>query len=189
MSTDTAAGNEIGGSKGAIGAASLDAALGERGRLGGEMRAGIGPDGRARRNEPNRVTTPDRLRQGRVRAALSRARAASLTERRGIERASALLLINRQGHEPSGSSLFVNVLHDDEVGTGQRSRLIAVLVLGMHRSGTSSVAGALVHLGGHAPLHMMPPQPDNERGFWESPVIMALNDDVLAAGDSGWTDL
>ena len=84
--------------------------------------------------------------------------------------------------------MFFNVLHDNDVGTGQRSRLIAVLVLGMHRSGTSSVAGALVQLGGRAPLHMMPPQPGNERGFWESPVIMALNDDILAAGDSGWTD-
>lgn len=58
----------------------------------------------------------------------------------------------------------------------------------MHRSGTSSVAGALVLLGGAAPLHLMTLQPDNERGYWESPVIMALNDDVLAAGGSDWTD-
>ena len=64
----------------------------------------------------------------------------------------------------------------------------AVLVLGMHRSGTSSVAGALVRLGGDAPLHMTPPKPDNERGYWESSVIMELNGDVLAAGDSDWTD-
>ena len=58
----------------------------------------------------------------------------------------------------------------------------------MHRSGTSSVAGALVRLGGAAPLHLMEPGPDNERGYWESPDIMALNDDVLAAGGSHWMD-
>ena len=57
----------------------------------------------------------------------------------------------------------------------------AVLVLGMHRSGTSSVAGALMALGGSAPLHLMPPQEDNERGFWESAVLTALNDEILAA--------
>ncbi len=30
--------------------------------------------------------------------------------------------------------------------------------------------------------------PDNPRGFWESTVLMALNDDILAAGASTWTD-
>lgn len=83
--------------------------------------------------------------------------------------------------------MFVDVLCED-VGASRRSRLTAVLILGMHRSGTSSVAGALVRLGGDAPLHMMAPQSDNERGYWESSVIMEMNGDVLAAGDSDWTD-
>ena len=64
----------------------------------------------------------------------------------------------------------------------------AVLVLGMHRSGTSSLAGALVSLGGAAPLHPLPPQEDNEKGFWESSVIVALNDEILTAGGSHWND-
>ena len=64
----------------------------------------------------------------------------------------------------------------------------AVLVLGMHRSGTSSVAGALVSLGGSAPFHLLPPQPDNEKGFWESSVLVTLNDEVLGAGGSNWRD-
>ena len=64
----------------------------------------------------------------------------------------------------------------------------AVLVLGMHRSGTSSVAGSLVRLGGAAPLHLMPPGPDNERGYWESNLITPLNEELLAAGQSDWTD-
>ena len=58
----------------------------------------------------------------------------------------------------------------------------------MHRSGTSSVAGTLVLLGGTAPLHVMPPAPDNERGFWESCVIAEMNDAILAAAGSGWQD-
>ena len=68
------------------------------------------------------------------------------------------------------------------------ARPVAILVLGMHRSGTSSVAGSLMRLGGDAPLHLMPAQPDNERGFWESSVISALNDEILAAGGSDWQD-
>ena len=64
----------------------------------------------------------------------------------------------------------------------------AIVVLGMHRSGTSSVAGALIRLGGNAPAHLMDPAPCNERGFWESPLIMALNNEILEAAGSHWAD-
>lgn len=79
---------------------------------------------------------------------------------------------------------------DDSVSHGDvmQACTAAILVLGMHRSGTSSLAGTLVQLGGNAPRHLMPPQPNNERGFWESEVIVALNDEVLAAGQSRWDD-
>jgi hypothetical protein len=88
---------------------------------------------------------------------------------------------------PSEAFVFISVPVRECVGD-QISPVTAVAVLGMHRSGTSSVAGALVCLGGAAPLHLMRPEPDNERGFWESPVIMALNEEVLAAGGSHWLD-
>jgi hypothetical protein len=58
----------------------------------------------------------------------------------------------------------------------------------MHRSGTSSVAGTLVRLGAAAPQHLMAPNPDNEKGFWESHIIVDLNDAILAAGGSDWKD-
>jgi hypothetical protein len=64
----------------------------------------------------------------------------------------------------------------------------ALLVLGMHRSGTSSMAGAMVRLGGSAPLNLMPPADDNPTGFWESTVLATLNDQILAAGGSHWED-
>jgi hypothetical protein len=58
----------------------------------------------------------------------------------------------------------------------------------MHRSGTSSAAGALVRLGAAAPQHLLAPNSDNERGFWESPVIVDLNNAILTAGGSDWKD-
>ena len=64
----------------------------------------------------------------------------------------------------------------------------ALLVLGMHRSGTSSLAGAMVRLGGAAPLNLLPPADDNPKGFFESSVLMTLNDRILAAGDGHWDD-
>ncbi len=67
-------------------------------------------------------------------------------------------------------------------------RTVAVVVLGMHRSGTSSVAGTLVRLGGTAPQNLMPPNEHNEKGHWESTVLAALNDEILAAGGSDWLD-
>ncbi len=64
----------------------------------------------------------------------------------------------------------------------------ALVVLGMHRSGTSSVAGALTHLGAAAPRTLMEPAADNPRGFWESNVVMALNDELLGEAGSSWHD-
>ena len=64
----------------------------------------------------------------------------------------------------------------------------ALVVLGMHRSGTSSVAGALTLLGAAAPRTLMAPAADNPRGFWESNVVMALDDELLAEAGSSWND-
>jgi O-antigen biosynthesis protein len=76
----------------------------------------------------------------------------------------------------------------DRSKTVESSTRTAVLVLGMHRSGTSSVAGSLIRLGGAAPFNLLPPQEDNPSGFWESSVLVALNDEILAAGGSHWRD-
>ncbi len=65
---------------------------------------------------------------------------------------------------------------------------IALLVLGMHRSGTSSLAGTLVKLGAKAPNTPLPASSDNERGFFESLPIMQLNDEILASAGSSWDD-
>lgn len=64
----------------------------------------------------------------------------------------------------------------------------ALVVLGMHRSGTSSVAGALALLGARAPQTLMRPADDNPKGFWESEILAELNDRLLQAGGSAWHD-
>ena len=62
------------------------------------------------------------------------------------------------------------------------------LVLGMHRSGTSAVAGMLAKLGVSAPATLLPPADDNVKGFWESEKIVAFHDELLASAGSDWND-
>src|SRR5271156_3030448 len=63
-----------------------------------------------------------------------------------------------------------------------------VIVLGMHRSGTSAVAGTLVKLGGGSPKHLMVANPGNARGFFESVAFMHFHDELLASAGSRWHD-
>ena len=63
-----------------------------------------------------------------------------------------------------------------------------VLVLGMHRSGTSAVAGTVAKLGGALPLHLMPAHNSNARGFFESVSLMGFHDELLASAGSEWSD-
>lgn len=87
---------------------------------------------------------------------------------------------------PGVVCLFVSVGHPTL--DAECLNTTVVVVLGMHRSGTSSAAGTLVRLGGAAPKHLMAPSIDNEKGYCESLVIKDLNDAVLAAGSSDWKD-
>ena len=64
----------------------------------------------------------------------------------------------------------------------------AVLVLGMHRSGTSAVAGAVHLLGAEPPKHLIPAAADNPSGFFEATTVLGVNDWILKAGGSTWFD-
>ena len=62
----------------------------------------------------------------------------------------------------------------------------ALLVLGMHRSGTSAVAGLLVRLGAQPPKTLMEADADNREGYWESSALCAFHERLLqAAGSRG----
>ena len=65
----------------------------------------------------------------------------------------------------------------------------AVVIAGMHRSGTSSIAGAASILGAAPPKHLMSVQDlSNPLGHFEPQKIVALNDSILTAIGSRWND-
>ncbi len=65
---------------------------------------------------------------------------------------------------------------------------VAVLVAGMHRSGTSALTRLCVGLGCDAPRTPMQADAHNALGYWESSVIAELNEAVLASAGSSWDD-
>ncbi|MCV0396078.1 MAG: hypothetical protein K5872_05135 [Rhizobiaceae bacterium] len=69
------------------------------------------------------------------------------------------------------------------------TRKYALLIAGMHRSGTSALTRTLSILGCDLPATLIKPKVDNPLGFWESQPIWSLNEDVLASGGSDWKDL
>ncbi|CAA0107475.1 Uncharacterised protein [Halioglobus japonicus] len=65
----------------------------------------------------------------------------------------------------------------------------AVLVLGMHRSGTSAVTRVVNLLGAELSKKLLPPSPgENETGFWESWQLYDLQEELLASAGSSWED-
>lgn len=72
--------------------------------------------------------------------------------------------------------------------TSPSHRRTALLVAGMHRSGTSAFGGVLAALGAQAPKSLMAPTKDNPRGYWESTALMQFHDRVLASAGSSWYD-
>ena len=68
------------------------------------------------------------------------------------------------------------------------SKRTCVVVLGMHRSGTSALSRVLNLLGCDLPKTLMPPSPANEPGHWESMAMYKLNDRILESAGSAWHD-
>ncbi len=63
-----------------------------------------------------------------------------------------------------------------------------LMVLGMHRSGTSAVAGHLCSHGFRAPHDTPPADYNNPTGYWESQSIVRLHTELLAEAQSSWDD-
>ncbi len=61
-----------------------------------------------------------------------------------------------------------------------------LFVLGMHRSGTSALTGALAKSGAAPGAHLMPPTNDNPEGYWECAPVVRLNDELLKRMGSRW---
>jgi hypothetical protein len=65
----------------------------------------------------------------------------------------------------------------------------AVLILGMHRSGTSAVTRTLNLLGVELGDNLLDPQPDNRNGFWEHHDAVQIHERLLAELGRNWHDL
>lgn len=65
----------------------------------------------------------------------------------------------------------------------------AVLVLGMHRSGTSALTRGLQMLGVYLGKDFLNPQPDNPTGYWENRTICDINERLLAVFGLKWEDV
>lgn len=66
----------------------------------------------------------------------------------------------------------------------------AILILGMHRSGTSALTRVLGLCGAALPRHVIEASPEvNAKGFWEPKEIVALHDEILASARRSWHDL
>lgn len=71
----------------------------------------------------------------------------------------------------------------------QSSRRTAIIVLGMHRSGTSALARVLNILGCDLPENLLPPSAnDNDLGFWESKPLIDLDMQILESAGTRWDD-
>ena len=64
-----------------------------------------------------------------------------------------------------------------------------IFVLGMHRSGTSAVAGILNKLGVSLGSRLMEANEYNEKGYFENSYVVDINNEILETLDSSWDDL
>lgn len=65
----------------------------------------------------------------------------------------------------------------------------AIIVLGMHRSGTSALAGIIQILGADIGSSLVPAEEDvNPKGFWEHAEIVDIHDQLLEVLGSSWQD-
>lgn len=72
---------------------------------------------------------------------------------------------------------------------GTLSRMVdrtVFFVVGMHRSATSALAGALIHAGLAGPLRPLPAAADNRRGTFEAHNVVDLNERLLGRACRQW---
>jgi hypothetical protein len=69
-----------------------------------------------------------------------------------------------------------------------QNRRRAIIILGMHRSGTSLLTRMISLLGADLPKSLMAPDANNVTGYWESSEICDAVDRILFAAGSAWAD-
>ena len=75
------------------------------------------------------------------------------------------------------------VRSDGQESTRHRT---AIIVSGMHRSGTSAITRVVSLLGAGLPADLIERRNDNERGFWEGRDVVELDEYVIETAGSWW---
>ncbi|WP_296742909.1 glycoside hydrolase family 99-like domain-containing protein [Mesorhizobium sp.] len=63
-----------------------------------------------------------------------------------------------------------------------------IMVLGMHRSGTSALTRVISLLGAELPKNLIAEDSNNATGYWEPAVLNTINDRMLVEAGSSWDD-
>ncbi len=85
----------------------------------------------------------------------------------------------------SPSFLSPKAAEQTDQGTAGR---MCLLVLGMHRSGTSALTRVLSIAGAELPVSLMGANDSNEVGHWESTALVQYHDQLLSKLGSDWSD-
>lgn len=94
-----------------------------------------------------------------------------------------------QASAAAHKEIFTNILtREAGDGKGDRAPNTAVFVLGMHRSGTSALAGTLNKVGVDFGPNLLPPQLDNPKGFFEHNEIVSIHDKIFYKIGLRWDD-
>lgn len=72
--------------------------------------------------------------------------------------------------------------------TKRESQRVAVLVIGMHRSGTSALTRVLNQVGCDLPARLIGGNQSNQPGHWESESVARFNDRLLESAGTSWDD-
>jgi hypothetical protein len=75
------------------------------------------------------------------------------------------------------------------VSPDKKAAATGILVIGMHRSGTSATAGALALLGVQLGERLIAGAPDNPKGYWEHAGAVTVDEELLTALSRGWDDV
>jgi GT2 family glycosyltransferase len=76
-----------------------------------------------------------------------------------------------------------------DMSSGSLSGSTVAVVVGMHRSGTSAIAGVMRHLGLAFGSRLMEASPDNPRGYWEHLDVVAVHQRLMTALGYDWDDI
>jgi hypothetical protein len=98
-----------------------------------------------------------------------------------------MMVINKQRRRRR-SGTKNHIARTAQTAAMSRGHARALLVLGMHRSGTSALARMLALLGADLPKNLMRGTSFNEAGHWESVDLMVIHDRILASAGSAWHD-